>query len=60
MMIQWAGQAIGSVKEIALTGRRSFFVEQHNYHVRRFTDSLRSLVDEGTANLDCQARQPLA
>jgi ABC-type multidrug transport system fused ATPase/permease subunit len=43
MMIQWAEQAIGSVKEITLTGRRSFFVEQHNYHVRRFTDCLRSL-----------------
>jgi ATP-binding cassette subfamily C protein len=43
MMIQWAEQAIGSVKEITLTGRRSFFVEQHNYYVRRFTDSSRSL-----------------
>jgi ATP-binding cassette subfamily C protein len=43
MMIQWAEQAIGSVKEITLTGRRSFFVEQHAYHVRRFTDALRSL-----------------
>jgi ATP-binding cassette subfamily C protein len=43
MMIQWAEQAIGSVKEITLTGRRSFFVEQHNYHVRRFTDSWQSL-----------------
>jgi ATP-binding cassette, subfamily B, bacterial PglK len=43
MMIQWAEQAIGSVKEITLTGRRSFFVEQHNYHVRRFTDSFQSL-----------------
>ena len=43
MMIQCAEQAIGSVKEITLTGRRSFFVEQHNYHVRRFTDSLQSL-----------------
>jgi ATP-binding cassette, subfamily B, bacterial PglK len=43
MMIQWAEQAIGSVKEITLTGRRSFFVEQHNYYVRRFTDCSRSL-----------------
>src|SRR5258705_732613 len=43
MMIQCAEQAIGSVKEITLTGRGSFFVEQHNYHVRRFTDSLQSL-----------------
>ena len=43
MMIQCAEQAIGSVKEITLTGRRLFFVEQHNYHVRRFTDSLQSL-----------------
>jgi ATP-binding cassette, subfamily B, bacterial PglK len=43
MMIQLAEQAIGSVKEITLTGRRLFFVEQHNYHVRRFTDSIRTL-----------------
>src|SRR5258708_15230625 len=43
MMIQCAAQAIGSIKEITLTGRRSFFVEQQNYHVRRFTDSFQSL-----------------
>ena len=43
MMIQCAAQAIGSIKEITLTGRPSFFVEQQNYYVRRFTDSMRSL-----------------
>jgi len=42
-MVQWAEQAIRSVKETMITGRRSFFIDQHSYHVRRFTDSLRSL-----------------
>jgi ABC-type multidrug transport system fused ATPase/permease subunit len=43
LMLQWAEQAISSVKEIVITGRRSFFIDQHSYHVQRFTDSLRSL-----------------
>ena len=43
LMIQWAEQAISSVKEIMITGRRSFFIDQHGTHVRRFTDSARSL-----------------
>lgn len=43
LMIQWAEQAISSVKEITITGRRSFFLDQHGYHVQRFTDSIRSL-----------------
>jgi ABC-type multidrug transport system fused ATPase/permease subunit len=43
LMVQWAEQAIRSVKETLITGRRSFFIDQHGYHVRRFTDSLRSL-----------------
>jgi len=43
LMVQWAEQAIRSVKETMITGRRSFFIDQHSYHVRRFTDSLRSL-----------------
>jgi ATP-binding cassette, subfamily B, bacterial PglK len=42
-MVQWAEQAIRSVKETRITGRGSFFVDQHSYHVRHFTDSLRSL-----------------
>lgn len=42
-MIQWAEQAISSVKEITITGRRSFFIEQHGLHVRGFTNSLRTL-----------------
>src|SRR5258708_36489918 len=42
IMIQCAAQAIASIKEIKLTGRRSFFVEQRNYHVLRSTDSMRS------------------
>ncbi len=42
-MIQWAEQAIRGVKETMITGRRSFFIEQHAHHVQRFTDSLRSL-----------------
>jgi ATP-binding cassette, subfamily B, bacterial PglK len=43
LMIQWAEQAISSVKEIMITGRRSFFIDQHGYNVQRFTDSARSL-----------------
>jgi ATP-binding cassette, subfamily B, bacterial PglK len=43
LMTQWAEQAIRSVKETLITGRRSFFIDQHGYHVQRFTDSLRSL-----------------
>jgi ABC-type multidrug transport system fused ATPase/permease subunit len=42
-MLQWAEQAISSAKEIKITGRRSFFIDQHGYHVQRFTDSVRSL-----------------
>lgn len=42
-MVQWAEQAIRSVKETMITGRRSFFLDQHSYHVQRFTNSLRSL-----------------
>jgi ATP-binding cassette subfamily C protein len=42
-MIQWAGQAISGVKEITITGRRSFFLEQHGYHVQRFSNSARLL-----------------
>lgn len=42
-MIQWAEQAISGVKEITITGRRSFFIDQHGYHVRRFADAARSL-----------------
>jgi ABC-type multidrug transport system fused ATPase/permease subunit len=43
LMVQWAEQAIRSVKETLITGRRSFFIDQHGFHVRRFTDSLGSL-----------------
>jgi ABC-type multidrug transport system fused ATPase/permease subunit len=42
-MIQWAEQSIRGVKETTITGRRSFFVDQQNSHVQRFTNSLRSL-----------------
>jgi len=42
-MVQWAEQAFRSVKETLITRRRSFFVDQHSYHVQRFTASLRSL-----------------
>jgi ATP-binding cassette, subfamily B, bacterial PglK len=42
-MMQWAEQALRGVKETVITGRRSFFVDQQNYHVQRFTESLRSL-----------------
>jgi ABC-type multidrug transport system fused ATPase/permease subunit len=42
-MIQWAEQSISGVKEIIITGRRSFFIDQHSYHVQRFTDAARSL-----------------
>ena len=40
-MIQWAGQAISSVKEITITGRRSFFLDQQAFHVQRFSNSAR-------------------
>ena len=43
LMIQWTEQAIRGVKETIITGRRSFFIDQHGYHVRRFTESMRSL-----------------
>jgi ATP-binding cassette, subfamily B, bacterial PglK len=43
LMVQWAEQAIRSVKETMITGRRSFFIDQHSYHVRHFTNSLQSL-----------------
>ena len=42
-MIQWAGQAISGVKEITITGRRAFFLDQHAHHVQRFTNSSRLL-----------------
>jgi ABC-type multidrug transport system fused ATPase/permease subunit len=42
-ILQWAEQAIRSAKETMITGRQSFFIERHNYHVRRFTESMRSL-----------------
>lgn len=42
-MIQWAEQAISGAKETMITGRRSFFIEQHGYYVRQFTDLLRTL-----------------
>jgi ATP-binding cassette, subfamily B, bacterial PglK len=42
-MMQWAEQALRGVKETVITGRRSFFIDQQNYHVQRFTESLRSL-----------------
>jgi ATP-binding cassette subfamily C protein len=43
LMIQWAEQAIRGVKETMITGRRSFFIDQHSYQVQRFTESMRSL-----------------
>jgi ATP-binding cassette, subfamily B, bacterial PglK len=43
-MIQWAGQAISGVKEITITGHRSFFLDQHAFHVRRFSNSARKLL----------------
>ena len=43
-MIQWAEQAISSVKEITITGRRSFFLDQHGLPCSSaFTNSPRSL-----------------
>jgi ATP-binding cassette, subfamily B, bacterial PglK len=43
LMIQSAAQAIRGAKETMITGRHSFFIDQHSYHVQRFTNSLRSL-----------------
>jgi ATP-binding cassette, subfamily B, bacterial PglK len=42
-MMQWAEQALRGVKETVITGRRSFFIDQQNHHVQRFSESLRSL-----------------
>jgi ATP-binding cassette subfamily C protein len=41
-VIQWTEQAIGGIKETLVTGRASFFIERHGYHVRLLADSLRS------------------
>ena len=43
MMVQWAEQSFRSVKETMITGRGSFFVDQHGYHIQRFTNSVRAL-----------------
>ena len=43
LKIQWAEQAISGVKEILLTGRRAFFLDQHSHHVQQFAGSVRSL-----------------
>ena len=43
LKIQWAEQALSSIKEIIISGRGSFFVDQHGYHVHRFADASRSL-----------------
>ena len=43
LMVRWAEQSVSSVKEIMITGRRSFFLDQHGYHVQRFADSARLL-----------------
>jgi ATP-binding cassette, subfamily B, bacterial PglK len=48
-MIQWAEQAISGVKEITITGRRSFFIDRHSNHVQRFADAARSLTFFTTA-----------
>ncbi len=44
LMIQWAEQALNSVKEITITGRRSFFIDQHSYNVQRFANGSRSVI----------------
>ena len=42
-MIQWTEQALSAVKEITITGRRSYFIDQHSKHVHGFSESLRKL-----------------
>ena len=42
-MIQWAEQAISGVKETMITGRRSFFLDEHSRHVQSFAESMQWL-----------------
>jgi len=44
LMIQWTEQAIGGLKETLVTGRRAFFVDKYDYHVRRFAEAVRSMM----------------
>src|SRR5216683_651391 len=44
LMIQWTEQAIGGLKETLITGRRAFFVDKYDYHVRRFAEAVRSMM----------------
>lgn len=49
LMIQWAEQAITSVKEIVITGTSSFFLDEHGRHVHQFADSIRSMAFHSAA-----------
>lgn len=42
-MVQWAEQALRSVKETTITGRRSYFIGMHSYQAQRFTGALQLL-----------------
>jgi len=44
MMIQWTEQALGGLKETLVTGRRAFFIDKYDYHVRRFAEAVRSMM----------------
>jgi ATP-binding cassette, subfamily B, bacterial PglK len=44
MMIQWTEQAIGGLKETLITGRRAFFIDRYDYHVRDFAGAVRSVM----------------
>jgi ABC-type multidrug transport system fused ATPase/permease subunit len=43
-IIQWTGQALSGIKETLVTGRASFFIERHGYHMSRLADCMRSLM----------------
>jgi ATP-binding cassette, subfamily B, bacterial PglK len=44
MMMQWTEQAIGGLQETLVTGRRAFFIQKYDYHVRRFGEAMRSMM----------------
>ena len=43
-IIQWTEQAIGGIKETLITGRASFFLDRHAYHVQRVADGMRTFM----------------
>jgi ATP-binding cassette, subfamily B, bacterial PglK len=44
VMIQWAEQAIGGIKETLVMDRAAFFIDRHGRHTQQFADSWRSFM----------------